>query len=145
MNSEIYYEDVEIGDDIGPVRRIINKKKVEEFLRLRGGPFGLNRFTDDASAGKEGLPGAIIPGGMNIAMVSQLLTGWSSTITLKKLDVIFRQVVLHNRPLHLKGIVTDKNVVDGEPQLACDVFLVYEEGMPLLIGHAIVALPMKTL
>lgn len=144
MNSELYYEDVEIGDDIGPMERVVNTEKVEAFFRMRVGPSGPSRFTDDAYARREGLPGAIVPGGINVAMLSQLVTDWSPTVTLKKLDVVFRQVVLHNRPLQLKGIVTDKNVIDGEPQLACDVFMENEEGTPLVSGHATVVLPMRT-
>ena len=50
-----------------------------------------------------------MPGAMNIAIMSQLITGWSPTVRLKKLDVVFRSPVLHNRPLTLKGMITDKD------------------------------------
>ena len=49
----------------------------------------------------------------------------------------------HNKTLLLKGIVTDMNVVEGEPQLECDVFLESEEGSRLIIGNATVVLPMR--
>ena len=143
MNGELYYEDVEIGDDLEAVERIVSLEQVKAFLAIRGleGP---SRFTDDAHARSEGLPGAIVPGAINIAMVSQLLTGWSPTVTIKKLEVVFRQVVPHNRPIHLKGVVTAKDIVDAEAQIACDVFMENEEGEPHVIGHAIVILPMRT-
>lgn len=143
MNSELYYEDVEIGDDISPMERVVDRDRVVRFLRIRSDVSDPKRFTDDAYARKIGLPGAIVPGGINIAMVSQLLTGWSSTVTLKKLDVVLRQVVPQNRPLQIKGIVTDKNVVGGEPQIACDVFMENEEGALLVSGQATVVLPMR--
>ena len=143
MNPDLYYEDAEVGDDIGPVERVVDAEQVGAFLRIRGGEVGPSRFTDDACARDEGLPGAIVPGGMNIAMASQLLTGWSPTVTLKKLEVVFRQVVLHGRPIQLKGVVTAKHVVDGEPRLECDVFIEDEEDTPLVIGHATVVLPMR--
>jgi hypothetical protein len=76
-------------------------------------------------------------------MMSQLFTGWAPTVTLKKLDVVFREIVTHNNLLQLKGIVTDKHVVDGEPQLECDVFMENEEGAYLVIGNATVVLPMR--
>jgi acyl dehydratase len=144
MNSQLYYEDVQIGDELGPLERIVHTAKVDAFLRLRGGFSNPNRFMNDAYARKEGLPGPIVPGSINIAMLSQLLTGWSPTVTLKKLDVVFRQVVLHNMPLRLRGIVTDKVVIDGEPQIACDVFMENEEGTPLLTGHATVVVPVRS-
>jgi acyl dehydratase len=144
MNAELYYEDIEIGDEIDPVERLVSLEQVRAFLAIRGGISDPSRFTDDAYARSEGLPGAIVPGAMNSAMMAQLLTGWSPTITLKKMEVVFRQVVPHNSPLEIKGVVTSKQVVDGEPQLNCDVFIESEEGTVHVIGHATVVLPMHT-
>lgn len=144
MNAELYYEDIEIGDEIDPVERLVSLEQVQAFLAVRGGICGPSRFTDDAYARSEGLPGAIVPGAMNSAMMAQLLTGWSPTVTLKKMEVVFRQVVPHNSPLEIKGVVTSKQVVDGEPQLNCDVFIESEEGTVHVIGHATVVLPMHT-
>jgi acyl dehydratase len=144
MNVALYYEDVEIGDEIDAVERIVSPAQVHAFLAIRGSrSIGPSRFTDDAYARGEGLPGAIVPGGLNVAMVSQLLTGWSPTVTLKRLEVVFRQSVPHNAPLQIKGVVTAKHVVDDEPQLECDVFIEDEAGNPLVIGHATVVLPMR--
>ena len=144
MKTDLYYEDVEIGDDIDTVERMVNGEQVRAFLAIRGGgSSGPTRFTDDAHARSEGLPGAIVPGAMNIAMLAQLLTGWSPSVSIKKLDVSFRRVVPHNCPLELKGIVTAKHVIDGEPQIECDVMIENEEGTVHVIGHAIVVLPRR--
>jgi acyl dehydratase len=144
MNEMLYYEDVDIGDDIEAVERVVGPEQVKAFLATRSGRLrGPSRFTDDAHARGEGLPGAIVPGGLNVAMVSQLLTGWSPSVTLKRLEVVFRQVVPHNRPLHIKGVVTAKQVVYHEPQLECDVFIEDEAGNPLVLGYATVVLPMR--
>ncbi|MDA0771209.1 MAG: MaoC/PaaZ C-terminal domain-containing protein [Chloroflexi bacterium] len=144
MSRELYFEDVEIGDDIGPVERTVNKDQVVRFLSVhQGRDTGPNRFTSEEAAEKEGLPNAIVPGAMNIAMMSTLLTGWADTARLKKLDVVFRGMVPHNKILTLAGIVTDKNVVDGEARLECDVFLQNDEGTRLIIGNAIVLLPTR--
>ncbi len=141
--KELYYEDVEIGDDIGPQERVVDVEQVRRFLSVRGGTPGLSRFTDDDYAKSEGLAGAIVPGAMNITILSQLLTGWADTVRLRKLDVVFRGMVPHNRPLTLSGIITDKDVVDGEGRLECDVFLQNEEETRLVIGNAVVVLPMR--
>ena len=58
---------------------------------------------------------------------------------LKKLDVVFRQLVRHDAPIRIGGVVTDKGVVDGEPRLECDVFMEDERGTRLVIGKATVA------
>ena len=141
--KELYYEDVEIGDDIGPQERVVDVEQVRRFLSVRGGTPVDSRFTSDEYAKSEGLAGAIVPGAMNITILSQLLTGWADTVRLRKLDVVFRGMVPHNKPLTLSGIITDKDVVDGEPRLECDVFMQNEEGTRLVIGNAIVVLPMR--
>ena len=139
---DLYYEDVELGDDIGPVRRTVTDEQVAAFINLwrEEAP---SRFTDPEIAKGLGLAGTIVPGAMNMAMMSQLITCWSPTVTLKKLDVVFRQVVLHNTPIQIKGIVTDKDIVDGSPQLECDVFMENEEGTRMVIGKATVGLSSK--
>jgi acyl dehydratase len=144
MKAALYYEDVEIGDELDPLERTVSLEQVQAFLAIRS-PHrsGPTRFTDDAQARSEGLPGAIVPGAISTALMAQLLTAWSPTVTLKKLDVSFRQVVPHNVPLEIKGIVTAKHVVDNEPQVECDVFLENDEGTLHVIGHATVALPLR--
>ncbi len=141
--KQIYFEDVDIGDDIGPQERVVDVEQVRRFLSVRGGTPGVSRFTDDDYAKSEGLDGAIVPGAMNITILSQLLTGWAETARLRKLDVVFRGMVPHNKPLTLSGIITDKDVIDGEPRIECDVFLQNEEGTRLVIGNAVVTLPMR--
>ena len=142
QGEKLKFDDVEIGDEIGPVERVVTNPQVRRFLAIRESDPGATRFTDDEFAKSEGLPGAIVPGAMNIAMMSQLLTGWSDAVSLRKLDVVFRQPVPHGRTLLLKGIVTDKELADGVPTLTCDVFLENEEGSKLVIGSATVILPM---
>lgn len=144
MNQdELYYEDVDVGDEIESIKRTVSLDQVRAFLAIRGGIREPSRFTDDAHARGEGLPGAIVPGALNSAMLAQLLTGWSPTVYLKKFEVVFRRPVPHNTELELKGVITAKEGVDDEPQVNCDVFIESEEGTVHVIGHATVVLPMQ--
>ena len=52
-----------------------------------------------------------------------------------------RSLVPHHRPLTLKGLVTDKALVDGVPQIEVDIVMENEEGTPLVIGKATVRIP----
>ena len=141
--KELHFEDVELGDDIGPVERTITDEQVHAFVQIWGAESGPSRFTSEEVAKGEGLPGMIVPGAMNVGVISQLLTGWSSSVAIKTLDLMFRQMVRHNVPMLLKGIVTDKNVVDGEPQVECDIWMEGPDGTRLVIGKAIVVLPTR--
>ena len=141
--TELYYEDVELGDEIGPIHREVSDEQVRQFVSIWGRDLKASRFTSAQVAESEGLPNPIVPGAMNIAIMSQLITGWSSTVTLRKLDVVFRGLVPHHRPLTLKGLVTDKTLVDGVPRLEVDVVMENEEGTPLVIGKATVSIPAR--
>jgi acyl dehydratase len=140
----VYYDDVDLGDEVGPVVRIVSDDQVIEFTQVWGREEGPTRFTSREKAQSEGLPEAIVPGAMNIAIMSQLITAWSPTVRLVKLDVVFRSPVLHNRPLTLRGMITDKDIVDGKPQIECDVTMENEEGTPHVIGKATVSLPVRS-
>ena len=141
--SEVWFEDVEIGDEIGPQDRVVATADVNHFITLWQAGSGPSRFTDVDIAASEGMPGPIVPGAMNMALMSQVVTRWSPTASLKRLDVVFRQVVLHNRPLRLRGVVTDKAILDGEPRVECDLFMEDEEGTVLVMGRATVVLPAR--
>ena len=144
MNGEpLYYEDVDIGDEIESIERTVSLEQVRAFLAIRGDVREPSRFTDEAFARSEGLPYAIVPGALNSAMMAQLLTSWSPTVSLKQFEVSFRRPVPHHTELELKGVVTAKDVVDGEAQVSCDVFIESEEGATHVIGHATVVLPMR--
>ena len=141
--AALYYEDVEIGDDIGPVRRTVTDEQVREFVRIWVPEGHKSRFTQDETARDHGQPAPIVPGAMSMAVVSQMLSGWSSTVTLRKVDVIFRQMVLHNTPLNVGGVVTDKRLADGAAHVECDVFIDAVEGNRLVMGQAVVTLPLR--
>jgi acyl dehydratase len=141
--DQLYFEDVDIGDEIESIERTVTLQQVRAFLAIRGGLKEPRRFTDEVYAKSEGLPYAIVPGALNSAMLAQLLTSWSPTVFLKQFEVSFRRPVPHNTTLELKGVVTAKEVVNDEPQISCDVLIESEEGTVHVIGHATVVLPMQ--
>ena len=99
---ERYFEDVDLGDEIGPLQREVTDNEVVEFTNLSGQGGGKpSRFTSDEQAQKEGLPGAIVPGIMSMSLLSKLLTDWADSADVKLLDVIFRQTIPHNQILKL--------------------------------------------
>ena len=134
-----YYDEVEVGDELGPLEKVATDQAVIDFCEMWGNQ-GIGRFTDHDAAKAEGLPGAIVPGAMSIAYLANLLSQWADGGSLKKLDVVFRQVVPHEQPIWLVGVVTDKNQVDSEDQVECDVYLENSDGERLVGGTATVVL-----
>jgi len=144
MSSNIYFQDIELGDEIGPIERTVTDEEVLQFVAVGGRDPEPSRFTSKEIAQSEGLSEAIIPGAMNIALMSRLVTGWADTVCLKKIDVVFRQTVPHNKPLIFTGIVTNKDESGETTDLGCDITMENIDGVKMVIGNAEFALPNKS-
>ena len=127
----ITYDDVDLGDEVGPVVKDITDEDVELFCANAWGQTGPTRFTNMEIALQNKLKAPIVPGVMSVGLMTQLITGWSPNAVLKNLEVT------------LSGLVTDKREEDGDNVLECDIYLSNEESGRLVIGKAIVALPSK--
>ena len=134
-----YFDEVELGDEIGPVEKVATDEDVANFCDVWGMATP-SRFTDAETAAKSGMPGAIVPGIMNMALMAQLLTDWGGPGSIKDLDLVFRQPVPHNRPLTLTATITDLREEAGEHLVECDILMTGTEGERYVGGKAIVAL-----
>ena len=138
--TNLYFEDMDLGDEIGPVELVATDENVATFCELWGNPMP-NRFTSQEIAEKSGLPGPIVPGVMSMAIMSQALTDWAGPESLKDLDLVFRQPVPHNKPLLISATVTDTREEDGENLVECDVLMMGEAGERYVGGTALISLP----
>ena len=134
------FNDVELGDQIGPLETEATDEGVISFCRVWDNPMP-NRFTDSEAAKRVGLPGPIVPGIMAMAIITRLLTDWAGPECLKDLDVVFRQPVPHHQPLTVSATITDTRQEGGENLVECDVMLTGSQGERYVGGKAIVALP----
>ena len=137
-----YFEDVELGDEIGPLQTEATDYGVLEFCQVWDNR-GPSRFTDQAMAEESRLPGPIVPGIMSMGIMARLLTDWAGTEALKDLDIVFRQPVPHHKPLPIAATVTDTRQEDGENLVECDILMTGAEGERYVGGKAIVVLPSK--
>ena len=139
--DSLYFEDVAVGDEIGPTERCIRHEEVVAFCRVWGAPMP-NRFTDEAVARETRSPGPIIPGIMSMALIAQMLSRWFTHGVLKDLDVVFRQVVPHSH-VTLSGVVIEVREGNGEYLVDCDVYITNEDSGRLVGGKAVVSLPSR--
>ncbi len=134
-----YFDEIELGDEIGPVEKVASDEDVTNFCDIWGMDKP-NRFTDADTAAGAGMPGTIVPGIMNMAMMAQLLTDWGGPGCIKDLDLVFRQPVPHNRALTLAATITDLREEEGEHLVECDILMTGTEGERYVGGKAIVVL-----
>ena len=138
----MYFEDVELGDEIGPLEKIASDQDVIDFCNLWGPPTP-NRFTDANEAAKSKLSSPIVPGIMTMALMAQLFTDWASQDSLKDLNLVFRQSVPHNKPLIIDATITDMREEGEEHLIDCDVVMTGAERERYVIGTATVSLPSR--
>ncbi len=142
MSEQIeYFDDIEVGDEIEELEVCPTTADVVRYVTVARMQSG--RFTDDAYARNEGLPGAIVPGNMSLGFLSRMLTDFFPKGALKTLTANVRATVPPNVPLICSGVVTEKQELDGDCLVFCDVLLSNEDGDRYVQGTAQVALPRR--
>lgn len=140
--SQLHFDDVELGAEIGPLVKEPTREQVRDYVNLSA--IRMSRFTSDEAAQGEGLRGVIVPGNMSMSFLAQLLTDWAGPHgRLTKLEVNFRRMVEPGDRLQCKAMVTDKQVVDGRALVTLDAFIENQKGERPIQGIAEVLLPTK--
>ncbi len=135
----LYFEDVEEGDEFPTLDMLLSKDQVRQYARTANMDFP--RFTDDAGARKEGLPGMIAPGVMSMGLLSRMISDWNHAARITRIGTTFRSPVLPDKNIHLCGAVTEKN--EEAHTAECDIWMENDDGERWVIGTATLALPTK--
>jgi acyl dehydratase len=130
------FDAIEEGDDLAPWNRFLAKDEVRAYAHASASAFP--RFTDDAGARKEGLPGMIAPGNMSVGLFTAMLERWSGPGSVARLGTTFRGLVLPDRTVHLRAVVTQKD--ERTRSVEVDLWMESDEGDRLVIGTATVKL-----
>jgi acyl dehydratase len=131
------FDAVEPGDDLPAITVDLSRDYVKAHATELGMAFP--RFTDDAGAKKEGLPGMIAPGNMTLALLARELLAWAPGGRVLRLGTTFRGLALGGTTIQLLGTVTEKD--DERRTVECDVWMETAEGDRCVIGTATVQLP----
>ena len=146
--AQRYFEDVDPGDEFTE-DLLMETPKVVRYLDMPGSRLGgrPNRFNDPELAKRDGLPGAIVPGVMQLDLMSRVLNDLAGPEgRVGSVEVSFRRSVLHGDQLHSLALVTDTIPAEdgsGGGTIRLDVFFENERGERPLQGTADVALPGK--
>ncbi len=139
--SQIYFEDVELGDQIGP---LVKQPSVEEtrvfaeLSRLSG------RFVSEDGARREGADIMLVSSWQSMGYLAQLLTNWmGESGFLSRYEVFFRRRVEPEDRLECQAVVTDSHVEGERGVVTLDVFIVNQRGERPLQATAEVVLPRR--
>jgi acyl dehydratase len=137
MNQR-HFEDVELGDEIGPLIKQPTRDEVRTFAELS---HLSGRFTSEEGARDEGTDRMIVSSWQSMGYLAQLITNWMGQEgLLSKLRVSFHRVVEPGQPLECRAVVTDMMSLEGRHIVMLDIFMENREGERLSQGTAEVVL-----
>ena len=131
------FDGLEPGDELGPLTIDLDGA----FVRDHAIAMNMNagRFTGDAEAKAEGLPGQITPGNMSLGLLARALLGWLPQARLERIGTTFRGLALAGVPARIQAMVTEKS--DADRRIECDFWMENEAGDRLVIGTATLSFP----
>jgi acyl dehydratase len=137
-----YFEDVEIGQVIGP--RIINVDR-KQLVMYAGASQDFNEFHyDDEVAKKAGHKGIIIHGALKSAWLAQLMVEFAGLKgRLKKFNVSYRGVDFPYEDIKYYGKITNKFIEDSAGFVEIDLSLENSEGKITTPSTALIELPIN--
>jgi acyl dehydratase len=142
MADQVYFEDVEEGQELPEVRKDPTTQQLVMYAGASGDYYQIHYDLNFAK--NNNLPDVILHGALKNAFLGQIMTSWiGEGGTLKKLNAQYRGMDVPGTPAFVKGVVKKKSVEDGENLVECDIWLENHEGNRTTPGSALVSLPSR--
>ena len=147
--AQLFWEDVEIGTEIPPYKRVVTLMELNRFAGANE-EFVLIHMDRDYSQKVSRLPDVIVMGNLKYAYLANMITGWIGMEgTLRRLTAQYRGMdipgpALSTEPTMIcKGKVTNKYVKGTDHYIECEVWTETREGQQTTPGSALIILPTK--
>jgi len=139
--SQRYFEDVHVDEMIPEVEKTPTEDMAVEFFG-RDNP--TNPAFADAEAGRRmGVGGALVPGNLKLAWLTQFVSDWAGTEgRVLSVRAAMRRPDVAGRPLTLSGRVVDVRQEDGHNIVELEV-VTLAQGEPSVRSNVQVELPSK--
>ncbi len=154
MAQQLYWEDVNVGNEITPLVKIPTTRMLVQFAGASG-DFNPLHY-DDVFAKNQGPGRTIVHGALKAAWLGQMLNEWiGEEGFLKRYGCQYRSQDMPRRmrtqtepeqegeTCTCRGVITKKYVEDGEHRLDCDIWVENSSGQKTTPGTATVVLPSK--
>ncbi len=136
--TSLSFEKIAIGAVLPPVEiGPVDRETIAAFAEASGDPSPIH--LDDEIARASGLPGIIIHGMFNMAVLGRLLTGWAGQNQIRAFSNRFAAMALPGDTIVCRGRVAGKRQDGGEHLVDLDLEAVNQKGDVLLAGKAVVA------
>jgi len=142
MNQDVFWEDIEEGQEIPP---LVKKPTTQDLVKWAGasGDFYQIHYDKDYALNNR-LPGVIVHGALKSAWLGQLLGAWvGSKGTIKKFGCSYRGMDVPGDTLTCKGKVTKKYIQGKEHLVELEIWMENGKGENTTPGTALVSLPSR--
>jgi acyl dehydratase len=144
MTVNVYFEDVNVGDDIPAWSRQTDLMNWNRYAAVNDEfvPFHMD---DEAGRRAKNEQGAFGMGNLRYAYIVNALQDWiGDEAEIREVGCQYRAINQKGDVLTVTGKVTDKRVEDGENRIYLETNVVNQNGQPTCPGHAIVVLPSRS-
>lgn len=143
-DAQLYWEDVEEGQEIPPFARKVGYMELNRFAGANNELVPIHMDPDYAKNVAK-LPDVIIMGNLKLAYIANALTDWAGEAGwIEKLRVEYRKMDTVNTTITARGKVTRKYEQDGKRLVDLEVWVENEQGEVTTPGSAVVRLPARS-
>jgi acyl dehydratase len=143
MTVNVYFEDVNVGDDMPAWSRQTDFMHWNRYAAVNDEfvPFHMDDEAGRRAGNKEGAFGM---GNLRYAYLVNALRDWiGDEAEIREIGCQYRAINQKNDVLSVVGEVVEKEVVDGENRIKLTTNVMNQNGEATCPGHAVVVLPNK--
>ncbi len=143
MPKQLYFEDVQVGDELPSVVKQTSNKYMVEWAIVSEDPDPIH-YDKEYATKNASLPSAIVNGRYKIALLMQMVTNWMGDEgMLKVIDCQHRGMDIVGDPIAARGKVARKFTENGNSCVECEVWTENPKGQKTAPGTATVVLPSR--
>ena len=143
MTVKLYFEDVDIGDELPEWSRQTGFMNWNRYAAVNDEfvPFHMD---DEAGRAAKNERGAFGMGNLRYAYIVNALRDWiGDEAEIREVGCQYRAINQKDDVLTVTGKVTDKKTEEGENRVYLETNVINQEGEATCPGHAIVVLPSR--
>ena len=143
MAEQLYWDDVEEGQEVPPFSRKVTYMELNRFAGAND-EYVLIHMDPDYAKNVAKLPDVIVMGNLKLAYIANALEDWAGEDGwVQKLGVDYRKMDVVHSTLTAKGKVARKYQEDGKHLVDLEVWLENDQGEVTTPGRAVVSLPSR--
>jgi acyl dehydratase len=142
MTINVYFEDVEVGQELPPFERQTNMMHWNRFAAVNDEFIPMHM--DDEAGRASGQAGAFGMGNLRWSYLLNALRDWAGDeADIRELSVQFRAINNKDDVLRTHAVITEKKQEDGANLVVLEVDVLNQKDEKTTPGRAVVALPSR--